>query len=143
LGESWQTWYGQRPATGAAPTQLDVFWARPAGAALSSQVRTVQLVRVTSPAFQLANGLHVGSPVADINRFYPHSDKVYSLQLGAEEPRSVVDEPTQGIAFELSRPARGKSAACMAIIVHPPGTLLSTHYLGLKPYLESLARSGR
>jgi len=140
LGESWNTWVGKEIVAGNRPSQLDVFWARPAGAAPSSPVRTVQLIRATSPAFQLANGLRIGSPVADIARLYPHYDKAFNLQLGTEEPRSLMDEPTAGVGFELSRPERGKSAAIVAIIVHTPGVNLREHDFGLKAHLEAQAR---
>jgi hypothetical protein len=117
-----------------------VYWARPAGAALDSKARTVQLIRTTSPAFKLANGLHIGSPVADIAPLYPRHDKALTLQLGTEEPRSLLDAPFDGIGFELSRPERGKSAAIVAFIVHAPGVTLYNHDFGLKAYLEAQSR---
>ncbi|MDO7853288.1 hypothetical protein [Hymenobacter convexus] len=140
LGESWNTWVGKETVAGNRPSQLDVYWARPAGAAPSSKARTVQLIRTTSPAFQLANGLHIGSPVADIAPLYPRHDKAFNLQLGTEEPRSLLDAPFDGIGFELSRPTRGHSAAIVAFIVHAPGVTLYNHDFGLKAYLEAQAR---
>lgn len=75
---------------------------------------TIDEIRVTSPDFRLASGLHTGSSLAEIRRQFPHIQRV------SHDPK-IYDDLRAGIAFEFATQPT-ESSRCTAIIIHPKGS---------------------
>jgi hypothetical protein len=74
---------------------------------------TIQLIRVTSPWYDTANGISTGSTLSQILRRFPGARST-------GQNRNLYDDPNQGIAFEFTGSVTTKSP-CIAIMVHPAG----------------------
>ena len=131
MGRAWTTWYGPRPAHGA-PTELDVYTAPPPGD--DGSHRAVQVVRATSPYFQLANGLHAGSNLRRIRAAYGALPlaTTYSVPGGV---RCLYDAGGKGIAFETN--GKAPDSKCTALIVHLPGLAAKKFYVSMGQYLHN------
>jgi hypothetical protein len=74
---------------------------------------TIDLIRGTAPGWRTANGISVGSSLAQIRTKFPAATRV-------ENSPAVYDDVKEGIAFEFAnQPAA--SSPCIAIMVHVPG----------------------
>lgn len=131
MGKAWATWYGARPAHGA-PTELDVYSAPPPGG--DGSHRSVQVVRATSPYFQLANGLHAGSNLRSIRAAYGALPlaTTYSVPGGV---RYLYDAKARGIAFETN--GKAPDSKCTAVVVHLPKLATKKFYVSMGQYLHS------
>ncbi|MGI4884952.1 MAG: hypothetical protein ACRYFR_08335 [Janthinobacterium lividum] len=131
MGKAWATWYGARPAHGA-PTELDVYTAPPPGD--DGSHRSVQVVRATSPYFQLANGLHAGSNLRSIRAAYGALPlaTTYSVPGGV---RYLYDAGARGIAFETS--GKALDSKCTAVVVHLPKLAAKKFYVSMGQYLHN------
>jgi len=131
MGKAWASWYGARPAHGA-PTELDVYTAPPPGD--DGSHRSVQVVRATSPYFQLANGLHVGSRLRNIRAAYGALPlaTTYSVPGGV---RYLYDAGAKGIAFETN--GKASDSKCTAVIVHLPKLAAKKFYVSMGQYLHN------
>ncbi|MVN78312.1 hypothetical protein GO988_18435 [Hymenobacter sp. HMF4947] len=132
MQKAWTTWYGRRPTDGSAPNELDVYTAPQAN---DVDHHTVQVVRATSPWFQLANGLRVGSSLAVIWAAYGRLPLATSYPLAAGQ-RYLYDDVRRGVAFETDGTAG--TSRCRALIVHTPGRAVVATYLSLPAYLKEL-----
>ena len=130
MQKAWATWRGSRPATGGAPTQLDVYTA-PAGNDVDHH--TVQLVRATSPWFHLANGLRPGARLSAIRQAYGKLPLATTYRV-ASRPRYLYDDVPRGVAFETDGTA--SSSRCQAVLVHLPGKAITKAALPLAAYLQ-------
>jgi len=128
--KAWSTWLGSRPATGGAPTQLDVYTA-PAGHDVEHH--TVQVVRATSPWFHLANGLRPGARLSAIRQAYGKLPLATTYRV-ASRPRYLYDDVPRGVAFETDGTA--SSSRCQAVLVHLPGKAITQSALPLGAYLQ-------
>ena len=77
----------------------------------------MQVVRATSPYFQLASGLHTGARLRNIRTAYgaPPLTTTYSVPGGV---RYLYNAGAKGIAFETN--GKTLDSKCTAIIVHLP-----------------------
>jgi hypothetical protein len=130
MQKAWSTWRGSRPATGSAPTQLDVYTA-PAGPNVDHH--TVQVVRATSPWFHLANGLRPGARLSAIRQVYGQLPLATTYRV-ASHPRYLYDDVQRGVAFETDGTASG--SRCQAVLVHLPGQAIAKAALPLAAYLQ-------
>jgi len=130
MQKAWATWRGSRPATGGAPTQLDVYTA-PAGHDVDHH--TVQIVRATSPWFHLANGLRPGARLSAIRQAYGQLPLATTYRV-ASHPRYLYDDVPRGVAFETDGTA--SSSRCQAVLIHLPGKAIAQGALPLGAYLQ-------
>ena len=130
MQKAWSTWLGSRPASGGAPTQLDVYTA-PAGNDVDHH--TVQIVRATSPWFHLANGLRPGARLSAIRQAYGKLPLATTYRV-ASRPRYLYDDVQRGIAFETDGTAG--SSHCQAVLIHLPGKAIAQGALPLAAYLQ-------
>jgi hypothetical protein len=130
MQKAWATWRGRRPASGGAPTQLDVYTA-PAGNDVDHH--TVQIVRATSPWFHLANGLRPGARLSAIQQVYGKLPLATAYRV-ASRPRYLYDDVQRGVAFETDGTA--SSSRCQAVLVHLPGKAIAQGALPLAAYLQ-------
>jgi hypothetical protein len=74
---------------------------------------TIDLIRGTAPAWRTANGVSVGSSLAQVRAKFPAATR-------AGNSPTIYDDVKQGVAFEFAdQPAA--SSPCIAIMVHLPG----------------------
>jgi hypothetical protein len=132
MQKAWSTWLGSRPATGGAPTRLDVYTA-PAGNDVAHH--TVQVVRATSPWFHLANGLRPGARLSAIRQAYGKLPLAATYRV-ASHPRYLYDDVQRGIAFELD--GKTSNSLCRALVVHLPGQAAAKTYLAMPVYLKEV-----
>jgi hypothetical protein len=130
MQKAWSTWLGSRPATGSAPTQLDVYTA-PAGNDVDHH--TVQIVRATSTWFHLANGLRPGARLSAIQQAYGKLPLATTYRV-ASHPRYLYDNVKRGVAFETDGTA--SSSRCQAVLIHLPGKAIAQGALPLAAYLQ-------
>lgn len=130
MQKAWSTWRGSRPATGRAPTQLDVYTA-PAGTDVDHH--TVQVVRATSPWFHLANGLRPGARLSAIRQAYGPLPLATTYRV-AGHLHYLYDDVKRGVAFETDGTASG--SRCQAVLVHLPGQAIAKAALPLAAYLQ-------
>jgi hypothetical protein len=130
MQKAWSTWLGSRPATGGAPTRLDVYTA-PAGNDVAHH--TVQVVRATSPWFHLANGLRPGARLSAIRQAYGKLPLAATYRV-ASHPRYLYDDVQRGVAFETNGTAG--SSRCQALLIHLPGKAIAQGALPLAAYLQ-------
>lgn len=130
MQKAWSTWCGSRPATGGAPTQLDVYTA-PTGNNVDHH--TVQVVRATSPWFHLASGLRPGARLGTIRQVYGQLPLATTYRV-ANHPRYLYDDVKHGVAFETDGTASG--SRCQAVLVHLPGQAIAKAALPLAAYLQ-------
>lgn len=100
---------------------LSVFTARDMG---NDETARIQQIRVTSPTFETADSVHVGSTLADIRNAYQVTAVETYDQAGGTY---TVYDAEAGIAFEV-----GPDERCVAITIHPPGAGKAS-YLPLRP----------
>ncbi|MDQ2800675.1 MAG: hypothetical protein M3Y13_13685, partial [Armatimonadota bacterium] len=62
---------------------------------------TIDVIRVTSPVFATQSGLHVGSPLAQIQHQFPH---LRSANRFTNPSHTLYDDKSRGIAFEFAHP---------------------------------------
>lgn len=129
MQKAWTTWLGSRPASGSAPSQLDVYTAPQNN---DVDHHTVQLVRATSPWFHLANGLRPGSSLRTIRAVYGALPLAATYQLPTGR-RYLYDDVRRGIAFETDGTAA--TSHCRAVVVHQAGQAVATAGLPLGAYL--------
>lgn len=84
-------------------------------------VASVQQIRVTSPAFKTAAGIHTTSSLQEIKN---HFDVTKTQQYNYAGTSYAVYDSKQGIAFEMA-----PDSACVAIIIHEAGTTNTGTYL--------------
>jgi hypothetical protein len=102
MGHIWHRWVGR---TGH---ELDVYTVR--GETGADTDNFVTQVRVTSPAFHTADGLHVGSPYPQIAGRFPIRNSVKT-----RPGWRLIDDRRGGIAIEVT------AGHCAGIVVHPRG----------------------
>ncbi|MGV3764441.1 hypothetical protein [Parapedobacter sp.] len=117
MGKAVQIWYTDT----AEQYPLSLFTARDMG---NDETARIQQIRVTSPTFETADSIHVGSALAEIRDTYQLTATETYQQ--ADETYTVYDAE-EGIAFEV-----GPDDRCVAIIIHPRGAGMSS-YLPLRP----------
>ena len=130
MQKAWATWRGSRPASGGAPTQLDVYTA-PAGSDVDHH--TVQIVRATSPWFHLANGLRPGTRLSAIQQAYGKLPLATTYRV-ATQKHYLYDDVKRGIAFETDGTA--SNSHCQAVLIHLPGKAIAQGALPLAAYLQ-------
>lgn len=128
MQKGWNTWFG----TGRPAAQLDVYSTLMPG---QDTHKAVQVVRATSPYFCLANGLHNGSALRQIQAYYGKLPLASSYQLKVG-PRYLYDDVAHGIAFELD--GKMPTSRCQALIVHRPGQPAAKTYLAMPVYLKQV-----
>src|SRR5690606_11261955 len=117
MGKAVLIWYTDSPEQ----YPLSIFTARDMG---NDDTARIQQIRVTSPTFETAESIHVGSTLTDIrNAYQVEAVETYDLA-GATY---TVYDAEEGIAFEV-----GPEESCVAIIIHPIGAGRSS-YLPLRP----------
>ena len=91
---------------------------------------TIEDIRVTSPVYHTASGIHVGSTRAEVRRRFPQAQPV-------DGRKTELDDARRGIAFEFSGAA--PSARCIAISVHARGGSIG----GNAAFVKDLLASGK
>lgn len=105
MGKAWLVWNSQKRTH-----TLAVFTTY----ADSNMMRkAIRQIRVTSPRFETPEGLHTGSTLLQIKRYFPGGKS------DATGPVLRYNVATQGISFELE--GNGVNATCTAVLVYPPG----------------------
>jgi len=117
MGKAVLIWY----ADTAGEYPLSIFTARDMG---NDETARIQQVRVTSPTFETADAIRVGSTLTDIRSRY--QVKALETYAHAGETYTVYDADA-GIAFEV-----GPDDRCVAIIIHRADAGASS-YLALRP----------
>jgi hypothetical protein len=128
MQKAWATWYG----SGHPATQLDVYTTMVPG---RDTHKSVQVIRATSPYFQLANGLRNGSTLHQIQECYGQLPLATSYRLPAGT-RYLYDNVKRGIAFELD--GKASTSHCRALVVHLPGQPVVKIYLAMPIYLKEV-----
>jgi len=111
MGHLWATWLQEKEG------RLDVYAVRGAG-----NMPRLQSIRITSAAFRLVNGLHVGSSMADLEKAWPRARRLHFMH-----GFSMWDDAKYGLVFE------GQRDKCVALAVHPAGQWIQQSYI---PYLS-------
>lgn len=89
---------------------------------------TIEDIRVTSPTYHTAGGIHPGSARAEVRRRFPHARSV-------DGKKNELDDARRGIGFEFASAA--PSARCIAISVHPRGSWFDKDAAFVKELLAS------
>jgi hypothetical protein len=114
MGKSLSTWYAGHDTSGY---QTQVFSSRNMG---NEEISRVKQIRVTSPWFKTAHGMHVGTPLKRI-----YSDfKLTKVATYTDESGTygIYDDEGAGIAFETD-----DKDQCSGIIIHEPKTKLGAY----------------
>lgn len=110
MGTAYMVWYANHQPGGH---QTNLVLQHNYGGKDEATLRVKQ-IRITSPAFKLANGISAGASFQTVNSAY-HLEKGAALH-DASGNYQVYDDVAKGIAFEFDSKQR-----CSAIIVHLPG----------------------
>ncbi|MEC3877994.1 hypothetical protein [Parapedobacter sp. 10938] len=121
MGKAVLIWY----ADTASGYPLSIFTTRDMG---NDETARIQQIRVTSPTFETADSIHVGSTLTQIRTAYPVTAIETYSQAGETY---TVYEADDGIAFEV-----GPDDHCVAIIIHQTDAGMSS-YLPLRPSMTS------
>lgn len=113
MGKALATWYQGHDTAGS---QVQVFFSRQMGTA--DDTSRVKQIRVTSPAFETADQIHVNTLFKDISAKFK-LDSIALYQQGGKA-FSVYAATSEGIAFEV-----GDDRRCAGIIVFKAGLPLS------------------
>ena len=112
MGRDWSVWVGK------SGHELDVYSERGTQDSAAHPQQEVRQVRVTSPSFHTASGLHVGLAVGSL--------------AGAEKlvvkDATLFDDKRHGITLE------GRAGLCTAILIHPKGEGALSRYLPFPGY---------
>jgi hypothetical protein len=130
MGKAWGTWYGK--GTDSLQHQLSIYSTR--DTLDGQETMLVQQVRVTSPSFVTANGIHTGSLISEIRQFFPGISAVGYYPDQQQQRVYIYDDAAQGIAFDIALP----DSTCTAIAVHRKGENVAATYLPLHPGLVTL-----
>lgn len=121
MGKAWLTWLGKKDEHNNQ-TQLDVFVTYKDS---TMSTRTVQQIRTTSSAYQLADSLHVYSSFQRLQGAYP--ELVYTGNYKDEGREiKIYDAAAAGVAFEIVE--AGSQRICTGIIIHPRGKAVNNVY---------------
>jgi len=120
MGKAVLIWY----TDSAKRYPLSIFTARDMG---NDETARIQQIRVTSPTFETAESIHVGSTLTEIRNAYQVTAGETYEQAG--ETYTVYDADA-GIAFEV-----GPDGRCVAIIIHGTDAGASS-YLPLRPLTD-------
>ncbi len=115
MGKSLSTWYAGHDTSGY---QTQIFFSRNMG---NDETSRVKQIRITSPEFQTAHGIHVGSPLKSLFAGFRLSKVATYTYNGATY--GIYDDKKAGIAFEIS-----DKDICTGIIVHEPETKVAGTY---------------
>lgn len=77
----------------------------------NDETARIKQIRTTSPFFETAEAIHVGSSLADINNQY----QITPVETNESDSTYSIYKTNEGIAFEI-----GSGELCTAIIVHHP-----------------------
>ena len=117
MGKAVLLWYTDT----AEGHPLSIFTARDMG---NDETARIQQIRVTSPVFETAESIHVGSTLTGIRDHY----QLTPVETYEKEGETYsVYRSDRGIAFEV-----GSDDSCTAIIIHHAGADVAT-YLPLRP----------
>ncbi len=120
MGKAVLIWYTD--TAGGYP--LSIFTARDMG---NDETARIQQIRVTSPTFETADTIGVGSSLTDIrSRYRVNAVETYEQAGGTY----TVYDADAGIAFEV-----GPDSRCVAIIIHRTDAGASS-YLPLRPLID-------
>lgn len=115
MGKAVSVWYALHDTSGYSTA---IYSSRNMG---NDDIARVKEIRVTSPAFLTAEGIHVTSPLSMIRKHYGvKMTETYRDQ----NVRYKVFDSDRGIAFEI-----GPDSICKAIVIHQPGVVGEGTYL--------------
>ncbi len=126
MGKAWTTWLSKTTDPYNNIPELNVFTAYKDN---SMTVKTVQLIRTTSPDFNVGN-VKVYSPLDEIGKAFPGLQyKAHFTQVKTGKIMSLYDAEAEGIAFDIT--VINDKKLCTAIIIHPKNKSVMDHYIGL------------
>jgi hypothetical protein len=122
MGKSLSVWYANHDTTGY---QTMVFTTRQMGA--DNGDSKVKQIRITSPWFSTAEGVHVGSTLQQVKQHYTLKKTALVTQ---KAKKYTIYKADNGIAFEVN-----KQDVCCAIIVFDPAFQPGQTYL---PFYDNI-----
>lgn len=133
MGKAWNFWYSKGKDNKVDSARyLAVYTALD-----STDTVHIQQVRVNSSSYKTANGVKVGSALANVRLNYPgiRQVAVYVSKTNPRKRLTIYDDIKKGIAFEIGT-SSGLSPSCTAITVHTPGDQVTDVYLALPEYQD-------
>lgn len=126
MGKAWTTWLSKTTDQNNNIPELNVFTAYKD---TSMTVKTVQLIRTTSPDFNAGN-IKVYSPLDQIGKAFPALQyKAHFIHTKTGKIMSLYDAEADGIAFDVT--VVNDKKLCTGIIIHPKNKSVMDHYIGL------------
>jgi len=127
MGKSWAVWYSRPTASDTIRKETTIYFATNMGG--PDEASRVKQIRVTSPFFQTAGHVGVGTPLKAIQQAFPNlkAAKTYT-SVKTKQSITILDDAASGIAFEFN-----PSQTCVAVVVHEPQQPVNTIYINLFP----------
>ncbi|PIQ22747.1 MAG: hypothetical protein COW65_01355 [Cytophagales bacterium CG18_big_fil_WC_8_21_14_2_50_42_9] len=127
MGKAWAIWYSRPTASDTIRKETTIYFATNMGG--SDEASRVKQIRVTSPFFQTAGHVGVGTALKAIQQAFPNLQKAKTYTSAkTKQSITILDDAATGIAFEFNA-----NETCVAVVVHEPQQPVNTIYINLFP----------